>query len=81
MKAGLVMLCAGVVALSAATLFLATNDVAGYSYIPLDCKIKNDLGYFSRENPLDPHSEEFADRESLKLLTDCFKNSHPAMFQ
>ncbi len=63
------------------TLFSVTNTVGGYSYVPLDCKIKQEFRYFSKENPFDLFSERFTDEKSLKLLTDCFKNNHPAVFQ
>jgi hypothetical protein len=58
--------CIVTVILSAATLFFVTNDFDSYSYISIDCKIKDMLGYFS---------------DSSELLVGCFKTSHPAQFQ
>jgi len=54
------------VIISSVTLFLTTNDFDGYSYILIDCKIKDLFGYFS---------------DSTELLVGCFKSSHPAQFQ
>ena len=81
MKTRLLIICVTVVAMSAITLFFITNSVGGYFYIPLDCTIKETFGYFSKENPFDSNSKEFTDEESLKLLTGCFKVSHPGIFQ
>ena len=81
MKTRLLIICVIVVSISAMTLFVITNNVGGYSYTPLDCTIKDRLGYFSKENPFDPNSKEFTDEESLGLLTGCLKLSHTAQFQ
>ncbi|MCV0410144.1 hypothetical protein [Nitrosopumilus sp.] len=66
MKTRLFLFCIITVIISVTTLFFVTNNVAGYSYIPLDCKIKDMFGYFS---------------DSPELLVGCFKLSHPAQFQ
>lgn len=80
MKSRLLILCVIVVSISAVTLFVITNNVGGYSYIHLDCTIKDKLGYFSKENPFDSNSKGFTDEESLKLITGCLRN-HPAQLQ
>lgn len=66
MKTRLLVFCIVTVTISAATLFFVTNDLDGYSYIPINCKIKDVFGYFS---------------DSPELLVGCFKTSHPAQFQ
>ena len=66
MKTRLFVFCIVVVLISAATLFFVTNDLSGYSYIPIDCKIKDMLGYFS---------------DSPESLVGCFRASHPAQLQ
>jgi len=66
MKTRLFVFCIVTVILSAATLFFVTNYLDGYSYMPIDCKIKDMLGYLS---------------DSPELLVGCFKTSHPAQFQ
>lgn len=66
MKTRLFVFCIVAVMFSAATLFFVTNDLSGYSYMPIDCKIKDMFGMFS---------------DSPDLLVGCFKSSHPAQFQ
>ncbi|MCE9652515.1 MAG: hypothetical protein K8Q89_05600 [Nitrosarchaeum sp.] len=66
MKTRLFVFCIVTVTLSFATLFFVTNDSDGYSYIPIDCKIKYMFGYFS---------------DSPESLVGCFMASHPAQFQ
>ena len=70
-----------IVMISSITLFSLTNDVGGYSYIPLDCKIKKELGYFSTEDPFNPNSRNYTTEESVDLLSNCLTGSHPAIFQ
>ena len=77
MKTRLLILCIIVVSISTMTLFVITNNVGGYSYIHLDCVIKDKFGYFSKENPFDSNSKEFTEEESLKLLSSCI-SKHPA---
>ncbi|MCV0391971.1 MAG: hypothetical protein K5790_01615 [Nitrosopumilus sp.] len=66
MKTRLFVFCIVTVLISIATLFFVTNDLGGYSYIPIDCKIKDMFGYFS---------------DSPESLVGCFRVSHPAQFQ
>lgn len=75
------MICVVSIMISAMTLFFSTNNVSGYSYVPLDCKIQKEFGYFSKEEPFNLFSERFTDEESMELLTGYFKNSHPGIFQ
>lgn len=65
MKIKLLIICIVAIMLSSTTLFFAINDLNGYSYMPIDCKIKDMFGYFS----------------DSKELVGCFKASHPAQFQ
>jgi len=81
MKNKILGLSAAIVLVCAVTLFSVTNDVGGYSYVPLDCKIKKELGYFSAEDPFNPNSRDYAAEESVDLLSNCFKGSHPGTFQ
>jgi len=81
MKTRLLMICVVSVMISFMTLFFATNNVSGYSYVPLDCKIQQEFGYFSKEEPFNPFSKEFTGEDSLELLAGCFRNSHPGIFQ
>lgn len=81
MKVKILGLVIAIVIISSVTLFSITNNVSGYSYVPIDCKIKKELGYFVTEDPFNPNSKDYTSQKSINLLSNCLMGSHPGKFQ